>query len=185
MWVKGIIVRRLGKVMYLIKDCINLECVKRHKNQMVLYKGTSNSLLDNEQRDTYLPEPNITPAQSPLRSPPFMSPSQSLLQDTPQRQTTPLSNLYGSTRGRRDEIYEPRTSITMTVDESEDTMHSPRMCVVEGDAAEQRHLGSDDDGDHETNNKTIDQAESSHSAAVVPPTRLLRTRPVINYKKYF
>ncbi|XP_026322974.1 uncharacterized protein K02A2.6-like [Hyposmocoma kahamanoa] len=187
-WVKGIIIKRLGTVMYLIKDYINLECVKRHKNQVVLYKGTSNNPLHYEKRSMYLPESSITPPQSrpqsPLQSPPTPSSPHSLLQVSPQFHSTPLIDRHGSTRGRRAEMYEPHTSTLMTLDGSENTMHPTRRSVDEKDAAEQGHLDSHAEY-QDADNESIGQTETSRSSPVDEPMRLLRKRPTINYKKYF
>lgn len=38
-WCRGLVLKNLGNVMYLIKDGITLTSVKKHKNQIVLYKG--------------------------------------------------------------------------------------------------------------------------------------------------
>ncbi|KAJ8704278.1 hypothetical protein PYW08_013002 [Mythimna loreyi] len=54
MWCKGTVIKRLGKVLYLIKDHVTSSDVKKHKNQIVLCKGTSrpvdldDSMLDSE-----------------------------------------------------------------------------------------------------------------------------------------
>lgn len=38
-WCRGIIKKRLGKVLYLIQDLSSSCDVKKHKNQIILYKG--------------------------------------------------------------------------------------------------------------------------------------------------
>ncbi|XP_037294857.1 uncharacterized protein K02A2.6-like [Manduca sexta] len=38
-WYKGIVVKRLGKVLYLIKDVVHLKLLKKHKNQIILFRG--------------------------------------------------------------------------------------------------------------------------------------------------
>nr|XP_034838819.1 uncharacterized protein K02A2.6-like [Maniola hyperantus] len=45
-WCKGVIVKKLGRVVYLVKDCETLSVVKKHKNQMVLSKETISNNLD-------------------------------------------------------------------------------------------------------------------------------------------
>jgi hypothetical protein len=39
-WVRGIILRTVGKRLYLIKDCSTSAVCKKHKDQIVLYKGS-------------------------------------------------------------------------------------------------------------------------------------------------
>ncbi|KAJ8710409.1 hypothetical protein PYW07_009775 [Mythimna separata] len=46
MWCKGTVIKRLGKVLYLIKDDVTSLDVKKHKNQIVLYKGMSQTGVD-------------------------------------------------------------------------------------------------------------------------------------------
>ncbi|XP_049874494.1 uncharacterized protein K02A2.6-like [Pectinophora gossypiella] len=41
-WCKGIIVKKMGKVTYLVKDCETSMNIKKHTNQLLLYKGELN-----------------------------------------------------------------------------------------------------------------------------------------------
>lgn len=48
-WNRGVVIRRLGKTTYLIKDLLTLTQVKKHKNQLVRWKGSDNNgmIIDN------------------------------------------------------------------------------------------------------------------------------------------
>lgn len=40
-WCRGIVIRRIGKVLYILKDSLSSLEIKKHKNQIVLYKGNN------------------------------------------------------------------------------------------------------------------------------------------------
>ncbi|XP_049871301.1 uncharacterized protein K02A2.6-like [Pectinophora gossypiella] len=42
-WNRGLIIKRIGKVVYLVKDLVTTEQYKKHKNQLLLYKGTDHT----------------------------------------------------------------------------------------------------------------------------------------------
>lgn len=57
-WQRGIVIKKIGKVTYLVKDCSSNQSLKKHKNQMIPYKGsndknvtTSGSELDLDLED--------------------------------------------------------------------------------------------------------------------------------------
>ncbi|CAB3239777.1 unnamed protein product [Arctia plantaginis] len=48
-WNKGVVLKRTGRTTYMIKDLTNLLCLKKHKNQLIPYRGTdcgSNAYYD-------------------------------------------------------------------------------------------------------------------------------------------
>lgn len=72
-WNKGIVIRKIGKTVYLVKDCVTMLTLKKHKNQLMPYKGPRNNktqLCDTspvELSDFNLGDVSITP--SPLSAP--------------------------------------------------------------------------------------------------------------------
>lgn len=58
-WCKGIICNKVGKVIYLVRDCENWEIYKRHKNQLLKYKGHEKIVPAPESylTDWFLPPP--------------------------------------------------------------------------------------------------------------------------------
>lgn len=47
-WAKGVIIKILGKMIYLIQDCLTSECVRKHKDQMLVFKGSLNNNIPGE-----------------------------------------------------------------------------------------------------------------------------------------
>ncbi|XP_063362806.1 uncharacterized protein K02A2.6-like [Cydia amplana] len=100
-WCKGTIDKRIGKVLYLIKDYYTDIIIKKHKNQIIKINGTiaddspgDQSLTD---LDEYLPSadppppsPPTPPPPSPLLTPPPLPPPPSL-QPTPPPPSLPPS----------------------------------------------------------------------------------------------
>lgn len=59
-WRKGIIVRKLGKVLYLVKDLITKNVYKKHKDQIILYKGNTFAIADDSVNELALDDMDLT-----------------------------------------------------------------------------------------------------------------------------
>ncbi|XP_063365871.1 uncharacterized protein K02A2.6-like [Cydia amplana] len=70
-WSKGVVERRLGKVLYLIKDITSSVFIKKHKNHILKYKGTESNWDYCDALDCDLPETSLPSAlQTPPPPPP-------------------------------------------------------------------------------------------------------------------
>ncbi|XP_028164567.1 uncharacterized protein K02A2.6-like isoform X2 [Ostrinia furnacalis] len=63
-WNKGIVIKKIGKVTYLVKDCITSLTCKKHKNQLTLYRGTANSNQQLLAKDCVIELDDFTKSQS-------------------------------------------------------------------------------------------------------------------------
>ncbi|XP_046975644.1 uncharacterized protein K02A2.6-like [Vanessa cardui] len=134
-WCKGIVIKRLGKVVYLVKDIETLSCYKKHINQLMLYKGICNNHWDSVQlTHTSMPDLSTQTQTQPVASPAQvqMSPPQATISSrasSPRLSTSsPFENQNGVTpleaslhdsspeiksrrlnKGKRVEFYEPET----------------------------------------------------------------------------
>lgn len=52
-WCRGIVKKRLGKVMYLIQDIRSSCDIKKHKNQIILYKGSKDNINVSQSPQTH------------------------------------------------------------------------------------------------------------------------------------
>ncbi|KAG6464303.1 hypothetical protein O3G_MSEX014427 [Manduca sexta] len=55
-WRRGTIIQHIGKVMYLVKDILSKKNVKKHKNQLMCYRGIRSNNQDNWDCDIELPD---------------------------------------------------------------------------------------------------------------------------------
>lgn len=174
-WCKGIIIKRIGKVLYQVKDLDGSGSYKRHINQLMPYKGSRNNNEHNVQNPILnLPGSPPLPSSSPLllSSPPSSPPPTPPPQSSPSPATSgtavsepdlPNLNPGSSGRERRAEWKEGSTSSSLREDKSEND--SPQA----------------DEQEAET-----DTQEAQHDSSItVTPKRSLRKRPVICFKKYF
>ncbi|XP_026747201.1 uncharacterized protein K02A2.6-like [Trichoplusia ni] len=190
-WCKGIILKRIGKVLYLVKDLKNSESYKRHINQLRLYKGTRNNneqeaLLNLPGSSGLSSSPPPSPPPTPLPPPSPSSASSGTAVPQPELDL-PNFSPGSSARGRRAELYEGGTSLLVREDESENC--SPQIAeneqrIVANDAVvetRERPVDSED----EFHEAETDTQETQHDSQVITTNRSLRKRPVISYRKYF
>ncbi|CAK1597910.1 unnamed protein product [Parnassius mnemosyne] len=156
-WCKGTITKRIGKVIYLVKDWDTQICYRKHKNQLILYKAQSNDYnawdVDAYEKgntcdtgNTFTPPPSLpaspspsSSSSSPLHPASTIDPS---LVTTAEREGSPR-------RGERDEAENPVP---------------PRL--------------EEDDEFHE--------AEADFNGGRIEATRnRLRPRPKVDYKRFF
>lgn len=201
-WCKGVGLKRIGKVLYLVKDIDSSEIHKRHINQLMLYKGTSNDHGDNIQNsDVNIPESSPSPSPPPSRasspSPPPPSSSSaasSTILHSPatlETCTVPVLPVLQSglsspnrmssslAKGRRAELYE----------------YEPRTCSPSGEVESDLQQTNDDgqpagvndseDEFQEAETNPDAQGEPQIDDSAVGPQRLLRKRPRTCFKKYF
>uniref|UniRef100_A0A2A4JSA9 DUF5641 domain-containing protein n=1 Tax=Heliothis virescens TaxID=7102 RepID=A0A2A4JSA9_HELVI len=167
-WCKGVVLRRMGKVLYLVKDIRSSESCKRHVNQLMLYKGTINGNgVDTGHLTVNLPGlPTSAPSSPPPSPPPSPLPSSSPRPPSPTRSTPsphPLSASEGSPDltersqigSRREEVFEPRAE-----DETNDENES-----------------------QSSSEENFQEAEATN-VVETPPRMVLRKNPTRN-KKYF
>ncbi|XP_026327853.1 uncharacterized protein K02A2.6-like [Hyposmocoma kahamanoa] len=201
-WCKGIVQKKLGNVLYLVKDIDSSEMYKRHINQLMLYKGTSNNYWDsvhssNVNLPVASPPPPLPPPQSPPPPPP--PPSSPLSSLTPLSSSEPLSlspespepqvelpspNIASqSASGRRAELYVPSDSPWSGEDEyASGTLQRDDEMLADSVCATARQSNSDDEF-YEAEAE-VDTRDKPQGPGVVPK-RLLRPRPIVSYKKYF
>lgn len=187
-WGAAVVQKRVGKVLYIVKEIGSTQLFKRHVNQLMIYRGNSNNPLDLEQNtstrmsDTRPPRamrsrcPSLSPASSRAPSPlPVPAADTSALPMVCNAPTcdaieAPIisqskgsgDGLSGSTsKGRREEIYIPSTSPPSEEEYDEDEF-------LEAETEAPETTKEPDSGD---------LIESSK--------RLLRTRPPPCFKKYF
>ncbi|XP_026316320.1 uncharacterized protein K02A2.6-like [Hyposmocoma kahamanoa] len=109
-WGKGIIEKRIGKVLYLIKDVKTSLFIKKHVNQIVQYKGTGKDLGRGLPEDItdMLPEcttpPSSPPPSSTLPPPLQQSPPPQLLTSQLPSSSNPITRgtENGEERSERD-----------------------------------------------------------------------------------
>lgn len=69
LWKRGIVIKKIGKVLYEIRDLATSTCYKKHKNQLLLYKGNDsniNTTSDIEYYDAICEDNNLdTDAHEP------------------------------------------------------------------------------------------------------------------------
>lgn len=58
-WCKGVIVKKIGKVVYAVKDIVTLLVLRKHKNQIVLYKGKHCFDVNSRDVDLGVQSPNL------------------------------------------------------------------------------------------------------------------------------
>lgn len=188
-WCKGIITKKIGKVVYLVKNLENSETVKRHINQLVKYKGTTIDLEDtiNVNIPVYRPLPSSFSASSspsPPASPPPSPASPSLTSPpclpppTPTQQSDLSSTSTNSPveaetqeRGRREELYEANDSPS----ETDYYEVSADKSVGEEEFYEAEEAGK----------KNSEEPEPMKETGSAPQARSMRNRPTISYKKFF
>lgn len=74
-WCKGVIEKKLGKVLYLVKNCFTSMFIKKHKNHILKYKGNANKWDRRKTHDCDLPtNSSLTPLAPPSLPPPPSSP---------------------------------------------------------------------------------------------------------------
>lgn len=72
-WIKAVVIKRIGNVIYLIKDLVTSVTLKKHKNQLLMYNGTDNSCDSQTGMPTIEIEDIVTPQSAtlePAREPP-------------------------------------------------------------------------------------------------------------------
>ena len=159
-WNRGIIIKKIGKVTYIIKDCATSTCIKKHVNQIILYKGvdnvlqTSDSDIVSQRRPSRETSSSVTEA-----SPRHESSDNSRLSKGETTPSPPDSNLSKSPS--------PSTSSSLM-----DTRSSPANQEEFHDAIE----GRDDVSERD------DQVDP---ALVLNSPRKLRTVPKVNYKSFY
>lgn len=199
-WCKGIIMKKIGKVLYLVKDLDGSESYKRHKNQLMPYKETRNghnvqNPIVNLPGSSPLPSstppsPSSPPPSPPPTPPPQSSPSSATSGTAIPQPELDLPNLFPGSpvKRKRAALKEGSTSSSQREDKSEND--SPQADDQEqqtnlNDAdveTTERHLDSED----EFQEAETDTQESQHdNSIIVTPKRSIRKRPVICFKKYF
>lgn len=166
-WSKGIVQNRIGRVLYLIKDCDSQLCFRKHINQLALYRG------HRESRDAWdydvnsnsePPPPTLSRPHTPVSPPPLLPPS------TPP--TSPVSAPASSSSSSQ----EPTTSSVLTQAETQDPVHSSE--EDEPPVPEVTQPASEDE-------EEFHEAVAEEELTVVKPRKLLRPRPKINFKQFF
>lgn len=101
-WCKGVILRNLGQRLYVIKDCLTSNIIKKHKNQIVLYKGEDNNIQLWDDIGPFSFDKDISNAQviaSPITSLPDVDDSN--VRTSEEEETDSSPNWVTTTRGVR------------------------------------------------------------------------------------
>lgn len=103
-WQKGVIIKKIGKVIYIVRDCLTSCSVKKHKNQLLAYKGTARIISGSG--DCPIEFEDITPQGT---SPPNPTP---LADDN-------TSDTIGEGNTEREEIVDTEKETSNTLEEEE------------------------------------------------------------------
>ncbi|XP_049866275.1 uncharacterized protein K02A2.6-like [Pectinophora gossypiella] len=188
-WGKGIVERRIGKVIYLVKDLETTLLIKKHVNQIVQYKGTGKD-LGREIPDGNVkilpgcttppppPSPSLSqppPPYTPSSLPPLSSPSLPALPLPSSRSPLPPQALPPPTS--------PLTSSSETPETMTDEDNPEREAskgAAEPDVTQPVHIPVEDE---------FLEAKSQSDSESEPeevPRRILRKRPsLLDFRKYF
>lgn len=160
-WGKGTVQKRIGKVLYVIKDWNSQICLRKHINQLALYKGNNKEQnvwdCDTQNNTIYSPPP---PASPPPPPPPCSPPPPSPMPPPLPPRSLPSPPLL------------PVTSISPPPQNA--TTKSTHETL-------QTHSADEEEEFHEAETGS----ENVPTTAPVEPRRLRRPRPELDFKKRF
>ncbi|CAK1585814.1 unnamed protein product [Parnassius mnemosyne] len=164
-WCKGVIIQKLGKIIYLIRDSLLNTVVKKHVNQIILYKGTINASRPWE-LDILSPDTPGSSVSTPASCVPILPPD---------LQCHDKVRELGEGDGHEDRILTPmpaaetsNENLTNSNDSCRQSRSPSHITVTQG---VRRPKSSDD------------EEEVSRAQEYQAP--LKRNRPKVDYKKFF
>lgn len=176
-WCKGTIIKRLGKVMYLVKDSTCSTCVRKHKDQLILYKGCpSESVTPTRDFEITLQEAALSPnSMTQTETEDVGSPS-ALLPASPVGREEDVDKTSGSTVARPvASDTEPSVSTAVVTSESSSN-------TKDEDKASSSITAASTDGGSNAADADIPPASE---VTVAAPSPRLRRHPRVDYKKFF
>lgn len=181
-WGKGTVKKRIGKMLYLIHDCVTSSVVKRHSNQMLLDKSNIFSSIspDNSEVSTWNGSDTLFDsfhdAQTPDISPP---PNPQLRPDTQESSPSPEIIEAGTSEGeeRVDETA-PLESPSRNLDQRA-VSHTPPNATVARSGPPSS--GDDDEFFDVESGESADQERD----ITVNQGRSKRVRAQVDYRQYF
>lgn len=171
-WAKGVIIREIGTMLFLIRDCVTSVCVRKHKDQMLHYKGSNisssgpgDSTFDSGDASVF---DAITVSRPPIE--PAASSSQSSLHTN--------ENSVSEEGGEiRDDTLPPPTMDDVVTT----PRNSPSWCGVTMTRGVQRPPSENDDVFYD-----IDTASDEGNASETRNMeKTKRRRPPVDYKRFF
>lgn len=160
-WCRGTIVKKVGKIVYIIRDNITSMTFKKHKNQLVAYKGKDSARKDYADIDVEIQCDDSSPdvgraptegtqpiAEEERRDDPVIEVHDSHNQTQPGGDSHESSIIPGPDRSDEDEFQEALPDLEPTVQSAEPT-----------------------------------QGSSSRTLATTPRSK--RPRPKVNYRQYY
>jgi transposase InsO family protein len=170
-WCRGTIVKKIGKVVYIVRDKATSKIFKKHKNQMVLDKG-----YDCAQFNRWDTDEEIR-ADETLLSRTITSSEEQQLATGEGGESTLISELEPAAREAlsTEPAEEPRESVMLqSQDQSDDeefqeALPGPATNAAESDAA--------------TGREPAGETSSSSPSSSTPQSK--RNRPKVNYKQFF
>ncbi|XP_047997424.1 proline-rich protein 12-like [Leguminivora glycinivorella] len=197
MWCKGTVQKRIGRVMYLIKDWDSQICYRKHINQLALYKGHIGDAnvwdYDNHDKRTHSPASTSTltpvhaPPSPPPPPPPLPPPSRSPPSPPPPPSRSPSSPPPPPSPPSRSPPPPPPPPPTQSPPPTPQSLMLP---PPDQNASDRTHPMEEEEYDEdEEAEEEFHEAESESESDDEPPTgkarRVMRPRPRVNYKKYF
>lgn len=186
-WHKGVIEKRVGRVLYLIKDLLTSIFVKKHKNQLVKFKGT---LHNPSSADPNTPLEDIVNLPPPPTTPPRTTVPLTMSPSTTPPPTTPPT--HSPPRPSSPHSSPPSTSHTpsridhVTGREGRTEMESEHSSLSADNSGERASMTNSDSEFQETESFSDAIGEPDSELSPDWHNRLRRRSKLnIDFKKYF